>query len=447
MKRVFLLFLSLSICVSCLKDEAPNDTTSLGSGSSYMVTLQEARAELETILMELSTETKAEQEGMVRTIEYGYSLGNYNTRVDENQEPFVHIFNFENDEGFAIMSGDRRVTPLLALTLDGSLPQDTIVDNPGLAIFLANAESYYISEMQKQGATPIQPSGNIEFLEDGSVVYHTWKTYNYVMTYGNCKVQWGQGAPYNSNCPIMDDGKQALTGCLATAAAQLMATYHWPDNYTGYSFDWDIMTAHTKASSCGSLAQYQIAVLMRQLGNSENLDMDYGSDKSSAYSSNFPRTLQNFGYSNGGKLIDYNTSNVINELRTGNCVLLSGKSQRTLHKETFLGITVNQWYTYSGGHGWLAHGLMRREYTREVYKDGVCIESEKQDYWYPLCNLGWNGKADGFYLSGVFDTNKGPDYEWSIPSSIDNCDVEVGEEDGEPHNYQFQIKAVVGIRK
>ena len=76
-----------------------------------------------------------------------------------------------------------------------------------------------------------------------------------------CKTTWGQDKPYNDQCPLMDGGR-AVTGCVATAMAQVMRTYRWPDcgkgskthvwsadrkNYTDYfdydnnPFDWDNM--------------------------------------------------------------------------------------------------------------------------------------------------------------------------------------------------------------
>lgn len=50
---------------------------------------------------------------------------------------------------------------------------------------------------------------------------------------------------------------------------------------------------------------------MQQLGLSDNLDVQYEviaeGNGSSANTADVPQTLINFGYSNGGTLIDYNT--------------------------------------------------------------------------------------------------------------------------------------------
>ncbi len=73
-------------------------------------------------------------------------------------------------------------------------------------------------------------------------------------------------------------------------------------------------------------------------------------------------------------------------------------------------------------------------YIDDTYQ-GYTIESE----WYPLCNWGWDGYYDGYYLSGVFDTTK------DIPYSSDTKSEQAKE--GEEGNYQFEINVVTGIRR
>ncbi|HER00688.1 MAG TPA: hypothetical protein ENO22_15235 [candidate division Zixibacteria bacterium] len=50
---------------------------------------------------------------------------------------------------------------------------------------------------------------------------------------------WHQGGPYNNDCPIGDGGR-TVVGCVATAAAQIMAYYQWPPHGQGsYSYYWN----------------------------------------------------------------------------------------------------------------------------------------------------------------------------------------------------------------
>jgi hypothetical protein len=50
---------------------------------------------------------------------------------------------------------------------------------------------------------------------------------------------WHQGSPYNRECPI-GDGSRCVVGCVATAAAQIMAYWQWPPAGTGSeSYHWN----------------------------------------------------------------------------------------------------------------------------------------------------------------------------------------------------------------
>ena len=73
---------------------------------------------------------------------------------------------------------------------------------------------------------------------------------------------------------------------------------------------------------------------MIDLGTSENLNMSYNTKTnggSGAKSQNIPRTLKNFGYSDGGHLIDYNTKTIVSELKNKHSVLVSGFSHKKVN--------------------------------------------------------------------------------------------------------------------
>lgn len=219
-----------------------------------------------------------------------------------------------------------------------------------------------------------------------------------------------------------------------------MSIYKYPTAYKGYSFDWNEMTKNKYGWNCTSKGQDQIARLMVELGTKSNLDMSYNlSEKggSGANADNIPRTLKNFGYSNGGSLKGYNTSSVVSELKSGYGVLVGGFSHKKVKK--FLGIKIKT--TYSGGHRWLCHGLLERRRTVKTYSSsGVLQNTTTESEWYPLCNWGWGGYQDGYYLSSAFNSNNGASY----PDATRSTSSENGSED---YNYQFKITAVTGIRK
>lgn len=420
------LFL-LTFFVSCGNDSCIESIAENKKASSNIVSLEEAKEELEQLLDDTYNSSATRGVGMSKKIIANAFTINDNSSVTRSSEetPIIHIFNFTNKEGFAIMAGNREMPSLLALADSGEISQTEAIDNPGFAIFLENMEEKY--------------KENISTYSNASTykVYGNWKNLVYKPN-GYCKVKWGQGSPYNACCPLKN-GEQTLTGCVATAVAQLMTIYKYPSSHNGYSYDWTAMTTNANGKYCTETGQYQIARLMIELGTSENLNMSYNTNAnggSGAKSENIPRTFKNFGYSDGGKLIDYNTETIVSELKNKHCVLVSGFSHKKVKK--FLGIKVKT--SYSGGHQWLCHGLLKRERLVETYSsDGVLQGTSMEEEWYVLCNWGWNGYQDGYYLSKAFNTVQGPTYPDT--RSIDNIN------ESENYNYQYKIQAIVGIRR
>ena len=361
------------------------------------------------------------------------------TRSDVDNSTNIHIFNFQGG-GYAIMSGDTRVTPMLVLTDKGEIPQDGVIDNPNLVPFLANMEVQIIKEIDE-----FNENNRINENDEISVVYGKWEKTFSEMKEGYCPVEWGQGSPYNQFCPLTD-GKLSSTGCVPTAVAQLLSVYKFPKRYNGYDFDWEIMNRYVKTWNPYPPAIPYIARIMQQLGLRQNLDVTYAKypenetdENKGSYAStdNIPITLKNLGFSSGGIKKDYNETDIVNELRKGYYVLVSGYAKETKHKKKFLGITIKTWYSYSGGHCWLVHGLL--EMSRSVFriKNGQTIGSYIQRKYYLLCNMGWNGWDSGYYYSGAFNTDKGPETDFEKTRSN-------SKEDG---NFRYKLSAITEIRK
>lgn len=81
------------------------------------------------------------------------------------------------------------------------------------------------------------------------------------------------------------------------------------------------------------------------------------------------------------------------------------------------------------------------------YYSNELVRQKEEVVWYPLCNFGWNGLSDGYYLSGAFDTHKGPAYEWNGPNTRSKTENETHENEGTAGNFQYKMTAVIGIRK
>lgn len=415
--KSFLIFAAVFIVASCSSEDIQQQTVK--TDDDYLITIDEAKEDLLSLLVDIEATTSESRDAIHRAIEGGFttSLGKVMSRTDE-QTPLIHVFNFTDNNGFAIMSGDKRVPSLLALAENGSLTEDTEIENPGLAIFMAG--------LNNQGPSRIKDKEPYPFVDpndpDAFIIYGEWENKIYGAN-GSCPVKWGQGVPYNKYCPEVN-GLNCVTGCVATAVAQLMAIYKYPSSYNGFVFNWDEMT-RTKIP-LSDVAKNDVARIMQQLGLGNNLDMNYGLKQSGAKSKNIPRTMKSFGYSNGGELVDYYTNDIVSELKLGYPVLVSGVDPI---KEQ--------------GHQWLVHGLLERKRILELYtREGVYAGKYAQYEYYPLCNWGWNGAHDGYYLSKAF-TNSPKYFDDGAGYSSDKDPYR----NYDKPNYKENIKMLIGIRK
>lgn len=136
-------------------------------------------------------------------------------------------------------------------------------------------------------------------------------------------IKYDQGAPYNNKCPYLNGGR-AVTGCVATAMAQVMRYYKYPAcgtgtfTYTGgdegartvnledYPFDWDNMLEDYSGSYTSTQAD-AVATLMLMCGAS--LSMNYSKDGSGADLGKMDGLLKNnFGYNKNVHFISTKSS-------------------------------------------------------------------------------------------------------------------------------------------
>ena len=210
---------------SCDKYCQP-DTSKPTESDPMSISIDEAESMLLEIMGKMENSPTKSAVDVGRTISDKYSIKvGHGTKSDEG--PMIHIFNFDDEGGFAIMSGDRRAEPLLAYALSGSLNEGDTIDNPGLAIYMSRLDDYFaVLDTMFIGDTSVQ-------MYDGFFTFEE-------MENGPCPVKWDQTGPFNYYCDEYSGGKMP-TGCVVTAVAQLMATYRYPDSYNGYSFDWENM--------------------------------------------------------------------------------------------------------------------------------------------------------------------------------------------------------------
>ncbi len=215
-----------------------------------------------------------------------------------------YVFNNGHNAGFVIVAGDDCAEDVLGYATDGSFDADNIPEN--MQAFLQGyAEE--IAAARALGANNAN-SGDENVEVARKVVAPLIETH------------WNQRDPYNQKC-ANPQGQKCVTGCVATALAQVMYYYKWPDSSTstntipGYTledwrthagdtygaldptkFDWAKMkNAYVNTGADDEKAEIAVANLMLYCGRA--VLMDYGVNESGGLESEIPNALKNyFGY-------------------------------------------------------------------------------------------------------------------------------------------------------
>ena len=259
------------------------------------------------------------------------------------QTPYQHmyVFNAEGDNGFVLVAGDDRSIPVLGYSDEGRFDYDNLPDNARAWIAHYEEELAWIVE---HDAEPYETTaGEWTTLLNGGLLETKGGSVAPLI-----KTKWGQSfsndrkieEAYNRRCPIDNEtGKHTLTGCVATAMAQIMKYWRHPaqctlpDNYGNATYNWsDSNMPLELTNSCSDQQIDAIATLMLHCGVSVN--MNYGVTASSSNIDKAATALKKyFNYSTSISLLEknkyqYNEQAYINllqqELTNGRPILYAG---------------------------------------------------------------------------------------------------------------------------
>jgi len=287
------------------------------------------------------------------------------TAVTSAGAPAVYVFDSEVSEGYLVVSADDVATPLLGYGDTGKVSSD---DMPAqLRWWLGQ----YASEIEyAQSHEPVM-----------TVSTSQWNAPDeFTPIEPLCATRWDQSSPYNNMCPLVN-GQRAVTGCLATALAQVMKYHNWPergrgqisysDNYGAQrtmnfdvAFDWDNML-DSYTSSATAVQKSAVAQLMKACGYS--VRMSYSADASGASDAYVVSALTNY--------FDYD------------------KSARNLRRSYF-GLAEWQRMIYDN-----LRNVGPVLYCGQAVEGGhafVCDGYSSDGYFH--FNWGWSGMYDGYFL-------------------------------------------------
>ena len=311
----------------------------------------------------------------------------------------VYVFSNPKSEGYVIASADDAAYPLLGYADRGSFSEEEMP--PQMKWWLEE----YARQIQYASEHPSLPGAS-------SIRRAAGKEWEAIAP--QIQTKWDQVAPFNNQCPLYGT-ERTYTGCVATAMAQVMKYWNYPEvgrgsisydseslgkrlslNFANRKFEWDKMLDEYVYGEYTEEEASAVAYLMKASGYSVKMDYDY--DSSGALAMNIANGLQ--------KYFDYDP-NMLYTLR----MYYSASEWEELIYDNLKNVGP---VLYGGG-SLLGGG-----------HSFVCDGYDGNGYFH--FNWGWSGMSDGYYSLDALN-----------PQSL-------GSGGGAGGGYNFTQDAVLGIQ-
>lgn len=291
--------------------------------------------------------------------------------VGSTETPALYVFD-QGKEGYLVVSADDVAAPVLGYSDSGIFDPDSIPDNL----------RWWLGQYREQIEAAVRDNAP----EYGKVSRAERAPIAPLM-----KTTWDQGTPYNNYAPSIL-GQRTVTGCVATAMAQVMYYHKWPEKFNAlfdYSWaagntslkwsaqnvvlDWNNMLPSYKNVSYTMAQGNAVANLMKACGYSVNMNYNVSSKGGSgAVSSLIASALAKYFKYNKGVYNAYRPFYTLTEWE--NLIYDNLKN---------VGPVV-----YSGDNDSSGHCF-------------VCDGYSENGYFH--FNWGWSGVSNGYYLLSALD--------------------------------------------
>lgn len=293
-----------------------------------------------------------------------------------------YVFANGEDKGFTIVSGDDRMPEVVGYSAQGTYDPDHL---PANYVDFMKAYQETVEALLKGDA---QVSG-------GLAEARQWRaeragTAAVAPLLGGIK--WNQTEPYNNRCPLYDETNRSVTGCVATAMAQVMMYHQYPkelkstiEAYTtkskgikipainsGETYDWDNMLPDYSKTDYSSAQADAVAKLMYHCGAA--VKMDYGPSSGANVTPAILATY--FGYD----------ADLMQDL-TRTC------------------FTLQQWMTLIDNELKAKRPILYSGQSSDGGHEFVCDGSDGKGLYH--INWGWGGYQDGYFDLTILQPQKG----------------------------------------
>lgn len=294
------------------------------------------------------------------------------------ETPAYYVFTTGGD-GFIIAGAEQKLSGLLGYTENGTY--EDALNIPAFREWLAP-----ISALALQAATANELETPMESAKNTGTAAYVQPLLG--------DIKWDQNAPFHNMTPMMSDSEDTdaehcVTGCAATAMAQIMGYYRWPDSgvgsygyvspshgfelyadFSASTYDWDNMLGDYRNGYTEKQGD-AVAKLMSDVGIAMN--MDYDTNLSGAANNVILYGISNFfKYSPATHMVtrDYYTTDEWNDMMR---IAISNG-----HPLLFTAYTV-----IGGGHAFVIDGYD----TNGMYH----------------VNWGWSGMGNGYFDINYLD--------------------------------------------
>ena len=313
-----------------------------------------------------------------------------------------YVFANGEDKGFTIVSGDDRMPEVVGYSAQGTYDPDHL---PANYVGFMKAYQETVEALLKGDA---QVSGGLAEVRQ----WRAERAGSAAVAPLLDGIKWDQREPYNNMCPLYEGTNRSVTGCVATAMAQVMMYYQYPKELkatikayntqtygiqipeisSGATYDWDNMLPDYSKSDYNSAQADAVAKLMYHCGAA--VKMDYGPSSRANVTPTILATY--FGY--------------------------DADLMQDLTRTVF---TLQQWMTLIDNELKAKRPILYSGQSSDEGHEFVCDGSDGKGLYH--INWGWGGYQDGYFDLTILQPTKGGAGSGSAVDGYNrNCSMIIG---------------------
>ncbi len=426
MKKLFILSI-ITLLVACTKEEIVKKTIDRSSENEVYIQNRRSLAEAMGIaqkslkLFDVNHQDDYKKT-KIRTLNLKSGVKVIQQAVTRNSnhilgiDTLFYIFNFNDNQGFAIIPANRSSDEIIAVIDSGFYNPEIPTNNPAFEKYMQMARAYVAYQDMKSTEAKAKEK---EELPRSLMLRPVYDTVIYHNIAPKLSVYWGQEGRMGQFC------SNNYSGCMNTAAAQVMSYYRYPisleltydERDTDYTtLNWLDMYPNTDVDYNRNSSDIQIGRLARQLGELAG----------STYNSVGGTTTDMDNIHDALEYLGYNVSDINYYIHTNN----NGTKNWDVGYPLAYSLA-NDKLIFMGGnsgssnnaHGWVVDGCY---YVKAFHRmmgsyDGinwfVYQELGTNRTCYNHINWGYDGDCNGYFNFDVFNLSMGLTYDMNDPNT------------------------------